>query len=501
VDVGIAEGLDCATVDWAISQGNESLLYPYFSDRPLELKKVSLASVTRERREEREGYAGCLAGLATSLDEAWQSLARSTPPPIPGFYSSLLPLPEPFVVPGGRFREQYYWDTYFTMRGLVASGYVDLARGMLSNFLRLMNEYGFIPNGNRRYYLDRSQPPLFSAMVQLLGAQVNETYRRAVAREYAYWTTPQRTVATCGSLTHYWSNTSNVPRLEAYLEDMAKPARTWRDIRAGAESGWDFTERWMTTDGTFETTHVIPVELQVYLMNVEDFLGLHDAKAARAAALDRLAFNATLGRWVDLDARNCTQRWTRPASASSYFPLAATNWTSPNTKAAIASLKASPLLSYEGGVPATLYRQTGQQWDFPNVWAPIQLFLIDGLHAHGHPDTARSLAAKFLKAVAKSNPNFYEKYDARESGAHGAGGEYTVQKGFGWTNGVALDLLTRYNDLSMATSVCPSLPSPPLPSPARYTVLAVGILAVAALIFFVRRWHLAYKGAQVYIQV
>src|SRR5271166_3322232 len=92
--------------------------------------------------------------------------SRDPAPPVEG--SSLLPLPNPYIVPGGRFREVYYWDSYFTMLGLKESGEVDLIEDIVKNFASLINRYGFIPNGNRTYYLSRSQPPYFSMMVEVL---------------------------------------------------------------------------------------------------------------------------------------------------------------------------------------------------------------------------------------------------------------------------------------------------------------------------------------------
>src|SRR5215469_11335762 len=82
-------------------------------------------------------------------------------------HSSLLPLPYPYVVPGGRFRELYYWDSYFTMLGLEANGRHDLALNMLKDFAFEIDCYGHVPNGNRTYYLSRS-PPFFSLMVDLI---------------------------------------------------------------------------------------------------------------------------------------------------------------------------------------------------------------------------------------------------------------------------------------------------------------------------------------------
>ena len=104
--------------------------------------------------------------VATHIRNLWSVLKRNPDKPVEG--SSLLPLPYPYIVPGGRFREIYYWDSYFTMLGLKESGETEMIENMVKNFAYLIETYGHIPNGNRTYYLGRSQPPFFAAMVQLL---------------------------------------------------------------------------------------------------------------------------------------------------------------------------------------------------------------------------------------------------------------------------------------------------------------------------------------------
>ena len=105
--------------------------------------------------------------------------------------SSLLPLPYPYIVPGGRFGEIYYWDSYFTMLGLKESDEIEMIENMIKNFASLIDRYGFIPNGNRSYYLSRSQPPFFSLMVELLAEVKGERrvweYLPALQKEYNYW--------------------------------------------------------------------------------------------------------------------------------------------------------------------------------------------------------------------------------------------------------------------------------------------------------------------------
>jgi alpha,alpha-trehalase len=123
------------------------------------------------------------------IDLLWDQLTRTTTSAPP--YSSLLPLPEPYVVPGGRFRELYYWDSYFTMLGLVESGRHDLVEHMVRDFASLIDTYGHVPNGTRSYYLSRSQPPFFYAMVGLLNtddpAAAYARYLPQLRREYAFW--------------------------------------------------------------------------------------------------------------------------------------------------------------------------------------------------------------------------------------------------------------------------------------------------------------------------
>ena len=126
------------------------------------------------------------------IEALWDVLTRGLDQDEDRRRSSLIPLPRPYVVPGGRFREVYYWDSYFTMLGLAAAGRVTLLESMVENFAHLIDQLGFIPNGNRTYYCSRSQPPLFVLMVELLAEvkrdpQVVGTYLRQLEKEYEFW--------------------------------------------------------------------------------------------------------------------------------------------------------------------------------------------------------------------------------------------------------------------------------------------------------------------------
>ena len=180
-------------------------------------------------------------------------------------HSSLLPLPYPYVVPGGRFRELYYWDSYFTMLGLEANGRHDLALNMLKDFAFEIDCYGHVPNGNRTYYLSRSQPPFFSLMVDLIAEREGDasyvTYLPELEAEYEYWMDGSAVVRgdqgyrrvirlSDGTiLNRYWDDRAE-PRDESYREDIATalerrrdPGDLYRNLRAAAESGWDFSSR------------------------------------------------------------------------------------------------------------------------------------------------------------------------------------------------------------------------------------------------------------------
>jgi len=284
--------------------------------------------------------------MAQHIAALWPVLTRQ--PDSADARSSLIPLPHPYVVPGGRFREVYYWDSYFTMLGLVQSGRTDLVRDMLDNFAYLIETVGHIPNGNRSYYLSRSQPPFFAAMVGLY-AQATDTaqalrYLDALEAEHAFWMAGPRVVKLPdGSmLNRYWDDLPE-PRPEAYRPDY-EIAQTlpdsqregfYRNAKATAESGWDFSSRWMRDPKdlrTLETTELIPVDLNSLLYNLEltiaafrGFRGdtaeaarFRKAADARREALLRIAYDSTAGFFYDVRWRSGERVTDRPTLAAAY---------------------------------------------------------------------------------------------------------------------------------------------------------------------------------------
>ena len=357
---------------------------------------------------------------AESLYADWNMLTRQVAPNVSEDVElyTMLPVPNPFVVPGARFREVYYWDSFFVIQGLLASNLTELATSILDNFAYLIETYGHIPNGIRTYYINRSQPPLFSEMVRVvweatLDTSVLENALPALLAEHDYWTRPPKQVrvqAPDGSvheLTRYYADWDS-PRPESFREDQetarqagydvsnpdAGARQLWRDLASGAESGWDYSTRWFAENSTdlttIRTTRVVPIDLNAFLFQMEtniaqfaSVLGcmevaarFRDLAARRRTAIDALAWDEEAGQWFDLVmdpaggdglAAPATLVPHRATFPSNWFPLAA-GLVAPNSTqaaAAVESFMESGLIE-EGGVPASLV-ESGQQWDYPNV--------------------------------------------------------------------------------------------------------------------------------------
>jgi alpha,alpha-trehalase len=419
------------------------------------------------------------ASLQEHIAVLWDHLEREarTPPP----HSSLVPLPLPFVVPGARFRELYYWDSYFVMLGLAESGRKDLLQNLVANFAYLIDTYGHIPNGNRTYYLSRSQPPFFFKMVGLLApddeAAAFAQYLPQLKKEYAFWmegsdmlrpgTSHRRVVALSdGSvLNRYWDD-RDMPRDESYREDVTlarssrrNPRVLYHDIRAAAESGWDFSSRWFA-DGrnlsSIDTVDIIPPDLNSLLFGLENAirsgcervgnqacaLDFQRRAAARQAAVDKFLWDETAGCYLDYHFRR-HHRIPR-VSAATLYPLFV-GMAGDRQAARVAAIVARQLVK-PGGLAATIF-DTGQQWDAPNGWAPLQWIAIAGLRRYGQTQLADEIACRWMVNVSRAyqrSGKLVEKYDVITPDRPGRGGEYPLQDGFGWTNGVMLKLIALY---------------------------------------------------------
>jgi alpha,alpha-trehalase len=419
------------------------------------------------------------APLRQHIDALWVHLVRDTPTSPP--YSSLLPTPRPYVAPGGRFRELYYWDSYFTMLGLAESGRADLIADMVADFAHFLDAYGRIPNGARSYYLTRSQPPLFFAMVGLLApddpAAAWARFLPQLKREYAFWMagasdlTPgaadRRVVALDdgGILNRYWDD-SDAPRDESFREDVElarasqrPPPGVFRDLRAAAESGWDFSSRWLADRhslATIDTTQIIPVDLNALLFGLEEAIRAGCARAGDSACAAEYAGRAAARRvaidrylWDDARGAYYDYRWTARRrldglSAAALYPLF-TQAASPAQAGAVAQAAEQQLLKAGGLVATPLV--TGQQWDAPNGWAPLQWIAAAGLRSYGLDALAEKIACRWMVNVGRvyrQTGKLVEKYDVIAADRPGGGGEYPTQDGFGWTNGVTRKFMALY---------------------------------------------------------
>ncbi|XP_076256759.1 trehalase-like isoform X2 [Rhynchophorus ferrugineus] len=439
--------------------------------------------------------------FATQLVAFWPHLGRKIKNSVknnPSRYS-LIPVPQGFIVPGGRFREIYYWDSYWIIKGLLLSEMHDTTRGMLDNFIYMIKTYGFIPNGSRVYYLNRSQPPLFTLMVDLYISSSNDIdwlkdNIQYIEKELLFWLNQRTVTITKDGVQHklaHFGPESNTPRPESYAEDIitcagyttaAQKAHCYNALKTGAETGWDFSTRWLfdNNGGTntnltkIDAQRVIPVDLNAFLC--KSFKSLSDfyekignsTKQAEWSTRHQSLLNSTEallydkedGIWYDYDRTLNKQR--KIFFASNFAPLWSNCYNTSQKDSygerAAKYMYAKGVHTYLGGIPTSL-EQSGEQWDLPNAWPPLQEFVILGLHNTENSE-AKKIAAIFAKRwIAANMVGFerdgamYEKYDAIHSGSYGGGGEYDVQIGFGWSNGVALSLIDTFyaSGASMST--------------------------------------------------
>ncbi len=411
------------------------------------------------------------------LHEQWNNLIRINDSSV--YLGSLLPLPKPYVVPGGRFREIYYWDSYFTMLGLEESGKIDLIKDMVDNFSYLIDTYGHIPNGNRTYYLSRSQPPYYALMITLLKEHIEENeivqYLPYLEKEYAFWmegaedlteeNPRNKRVVRIGSvvLNRYWDDLPE-PRPESYREDyllaqivpVEKREDFYRHLKAGAESGWDYSSRWFK-DGkslqTIQTTEIVPIDLNCLLYHLEKTIAdLYEIKGdmqlfshftaladIRKQTINSLFWNKEQGYFADFDLSkdSVSHQLTAATTSPLFFNIA------DEDKAIIATQNIKDQLLLDGGIVTSL-QNTGQQWDYPNGWAPLQWLAIKGALNYEQNDLALDIAERWIglnEKVFKDTGKMMEKYNVEDTTLIGGGGEYPLQDGFGWTNGVALKII------------------------------------------------------------
>lgn len=445
-------------------------------------------------------YHSSEGDIVTHINKLWKLLERRPDQQVD--CSTLLPLPNPYIVPGGRFREIYYWDSYFTMLGLKESGEIEMIENMVKNFSYMIQKYGHIPNGNRNYYLTRSQPPFFSSIVELLasikGDGVYKTYLPALEKEYAYWMEGaaalkpgqrgKRVVKlTDGTLLNRYWDDAVTPRQESYVKDVETSWRLaeslptadssevakrkqrellYKNLRAGAASGWDFSSRWFSDSinlYTIQTLDIAPVDLHSLMYHIEKTLekayqlagNETKRKAMNVAAYKRFLalpkfFSSRLDFYSDLNLN--TGKPTNAVTAAALFPLNFFIHGHDDGRQINGQKAANFIQKYllrDGGI-VTTPNNTHQQWDAPNGWAPLQWIAVNGLRHSGQQELAYEIAKRWMtlnERTFDATGKMMEKYNVEDMTKPAGGGEYKGQDGFGWTNGVYMAMRKMLQDV------------------------------------------------------
>lgn len=422
------------------------------------------------------------------IEILWDILTRDADKVVEG--SSLIPLPNPYVVPGGRFNEIYYWDSYFVMLGLQVSGKINLIENMVDNFSWLIEKVGYVPNGNRTYFLGRSQPPFYALMVDLLAEEKGEDilvkYLPFLKKEYAFWMDGKALLENDNSIVaknhivklgegeflNRYFDQHHQPRAEMLATDLELAKKTDRpanelfsDVRAACESGWDFSSRWLQDANdltTIYTTEILPVDLNCLLYFLEKTIArayvsrfsktdspsndedksLHFQQLAnqRKALILKYFWNEKTDFFHDYDfvKKEQTEVLTMAGVFPLFFKIA-----KKEQAEKCAEVIEKHFLKAGGLVTTSNY--SNEQWDAPNGWAPLQWFGIQGLRNYDFYILSKKITDSWVKLntdVYHRTGKLLEKYNVEDTSLLSGGGEYEVQDGFGWTNGVLLKLLS-----------------------------------------------------------
>jgi alpha,alpha-trehalase len=406
------------------------------------------------------------------IEKLWDELTRTA-------YEekgTLLKLPKPYIVPGGRFNEFFYWDSYFIMLGLQVSGRVEMMENIIENCSYLIQHVGFVPNASRTHFLSRSQPPYFSLMLDLLfettkDETIYKKYHSTLEKEYAFWmdgeeglekdSSVKRVVKTnSGDVLNRYYDAENTPRPESYVIDIedaenAHGEQFYRNIRSACESGWDFSSRWFEdgeTIQTIETLNIAEVDVNCLLWNLEKTLAKSSAlqgftekenyftqrAADRKRMINHYFWDENTGIYKDYHIKK--HKKTSSEHIAALYPLFLGLANEKQAKAVSETIAEKFL--YQGGLVTTT-KNSGQQWDLPNAWAPYQWLGYKAMMNYGFTAVAEEIKNNWCSNVERVYNNtgkLMEKYNALDTETIAGGGEYPNQDGFGWTNGVYLKL-------------------------------------------------------------
>lgn len=352
-------------------------------------------------------------------------------------------LPNKFIAPSikeGVFKnDQFYWDSYFIILGLIESKKISLAKGMVDNFAYLQKRFGIIPSRNRFFNLGISQPPFLSSMVlEIYNITNDKKWLRKLAKIIE------------NELLTYWMDDKRAEKhlvfngLSRYCDHCVN------HTTAEHESGWDMTSRFYD-----HCLDYLPIDLNSLLFKYEKDLSkiykTLDDKAKerkymqkaenRKKKINKLTWNEKKGFFFDYD-YHFKKKQSKFYSLAGFYPLWANLATEAQAKKCRNNLRK---FEYKYGLANTQKKVSEEfkQWDYPNGWPNQQWIVIKGLLNYGFTEDAERLAKKWLnlnKKVFNKTGKFWEKYNV-VTGAIGKEGRYPNQTGFGWTNAIFIKLI------------------------------------------------------------
>jgi alpha,alpha-trehalase len=373
------------------------------------------------------------------IEKFWKEMTFS----VPESKRDRIGLPNKFVAPGPRESvfayDQFYWDSYFIILGLLESKRIALAKGMVDNFVFMFKKFGLVPARNQFPDIDRSQPPFLTSMaLEIFKKTKDKKWLKKVAK-----------VAE-DELNNYWMDKKHL----AYKGLSRYCGKSKGHGPAEYESGWDLTSRFNNHCLDF-----LPVDLNSLLYKYEKDLAfifgiLKDRKKAgtygkragkRKSIILKLMFNKKKKFFFDYNYKKKKQ--SNFYSLAGFYPL----WAGIlSDSQAVFLSKVLKKFECRGGLANT--QKSGlskkfKQWDYPNGWANQQWIVISGLLDYGFKQEALSLAKKWMnlnRKIFSETGKFWEKYDVAGLKV-GREGRYHNQTGFGWTNAVFVKLSNQLN--------------------------------------------------------
>ena len=438
----------------------------------------------KPKRNYEKEFKDCLDYIDSYWDKIIHKPAREK------VHNNFLNIPYHFITPNDKkFSYIFYWDTFFMFRGLMGTKREWVMKEMIGNFEYLFQKFGIIPNFSSHASVGRSQPPFLTTMI----LDIYKTFNNGngalsplkILRNFflkptstfghVKWLSKKMNTAR-KEYNKVWNNSA---QYNHFVEKYGLNRYGDRDIgyaySSELESGWDFTSRFYNRCNEF-----LPVDLNSYLYKYEKDFELvasltdkakevnfwSDRAQKRKKMMNKLFWNQKKGFFFDYG--YVYERQSDFLSLAGFVPL----W------AGIADLKQAEqvleklfLFETEYGLVITARESLApkinlskfpvrfrpvveevikpKQWDYPNIWPPLEYLTITGLLRYGFLDDAKRIMEKSVNAHAKifrKYGTFFERIDG-ERGEKPQRELYEIQSGFGWTNAIFYRYIKILQDL------------------------------------------------------